>query len=245
MSSETLTPARACAEQLLGYQSTIMHDLRGELNGLLLTLELVRRQLSSQQELPPSIAESMSDLDLMRGSLTRTLNQLDAVSHARRVIDGRQTPEAVTQNLADLVSDVAHSLAERTRRRHLDLSLPPPSEISVRMDAIVVRLLLHRMLSAAVENCRNTSLRLRIDRDSEEISTAKPAFLICVTVTDGGQLPAECLTNAEQPIKGDVRPSAAQAALALTMTLVKQLGGSITWRAEDDGGSTLRLSLPG
>ncbi|HEX8912669.1 MAG TPA: hypothetical protein VF796_09955, partial [Humisphaera sp.] len=68
-------PPANCAELLLAYQGTVVHDLRGELNGLLLTIDFVRRQLGAHPQVNAAVGEALQDLDGMRGGLTRTLNQ--------------------------------------------------------------------------------------------------------------------------------------------------------------------------
>src|SRR3954470_17782764 len=116
MSSETADKANL-PELLQAYQSSVVHDLRGDLNGLLLTLDFLRRQLSSRPETATLFGDSLGDLDHVRTTLTRTLNQLEAVGHARRVVGGRDTPITTDQNLADVVAEVVQTLGERVRRR--------------------------------------------------------------------------------------------------------------------------------
>src|SRR5687768_12046369 len=151
-----------CAELLLAYQSSVVHDLRGDLNGLLLTLDYLRRQLAGRPDTASMFGESLGDLDNVRSSLTRTLNQLEAVGHARRVVGGRDQPAPMEQNLANVVADVVQLLGERIRRRNVSVSLPPERDVVIRVDPVLFHLAIHRILGALVDLSKNGEIRLSV-----------------------------------------------------------------------------------
>ena len=62
------------------YLSFLSHDLRGELNGVFLMIEVLRRELANEER----FAESLEDLDLMRRSIHQTIATMDRFLHAER-----------------------------------------------------------------------------------------------------------------------------------------------------------------
>jgi K+-sensing histidine kinase KdpD len=228
-----------CAELLLAYQSSVVHDLRGDLNGLLLTLDFLRRQMASRPETASLFGESLGDMDHVRSSLTRTLNQLEAVGHARRVVGGRETPSPLEQNLATVIGDVVQLLGDRIRRRNVSISLPPERDVVIRVDPVLFHLTLHRILAALVDLSKNGEIRISVSGQPGGPATVR------VSVLDARLIPADLVGRAMNIDAVPAPVPHAVAAIALAMRLAEQLGGSLRREASGEENTfTLVLELP-
>jgi hypothetical protein len=237
MPSDPDRSSDACSELLLLYQGAVVHDLRGDLNGLLLTLDFIRRQLGSRPDMAAAVGESLGDLDGVRSSLTRTLNQLDAVGHARRVVIGRDKHSPAEQNLRQVVNDVVQLLADRGRRRGLTLTVAGADHVTVNLDQVLLRLTVHRLLAGLVDSTRNTEVTVSVNTDQGRVA-------LTAAVGDPKQLPEDLLDRAERLDSTTHPVPQALLAISLTMRVSRQLGGSLR-RVEGPGGvPALVLDLP-
>jgi K+-sensing histidine kinase KdpD len=224
----------SCSELLSAYQGTVVHDLRGELNGLLLTIDFVRRQVSLMPNTPPILVESLQDLDKMRRSLTSTLNELDVVGHARRVTSGRQAAHRGDANLGDVISAAVRQMEERARRRDVQLALTPAADIYLSVDPVLVQLTIQRVLFAAVEGIRKSDVRIWSERRGEDVA-------VHVRVGDATPFAQDTLTRAISAARNPMQQVAV--ALQLAGWLAESLGGVLT-REPDGAGLLFTLKWP-
>jgi signal transduction histidine kinase len=125
-------------------------------------------------------ADTMGDLDHVRGSLTRTLNQLEMVGHARRIVGGRDSSERADQSLSDVLAELArHQLADRARRRQVNLRLPTDGGVTITADSVLLQLALQRLLNAFVDLGKKTDLVVTAEQsgDRARITSASPIRL--------------------------------------------------------------------
>jgi signal transduction histidine kinase len=87
--------------------SFLSHDLRGGLNGVLLMIEVLRRDLSQQAQ----FASSVEDLDLMRRSILETVGTMDRFLHAERFRQGKVQVRPAPIDLAALAQEVTGQFA--------------------------------------------------------------------------------------------------------------------------------------
>jgi hypothetical protein len=238
MPSDHDSPAALCSELLLAYQSSVVHDLRGDLNGLLLTLDFLRRQLAARPDTATLFSDSLGDLDNVRGSLTKTLNQLESVGHARRVIGGRDQPSPVDQNLAAVASEVLHALGDRIRRRGVTMIGPQSADVVVHADPVLLRLALHRVMSALVDLTRNAELEVGVDMAMP--STAR----VRAVIRDARMVPADLMVKADDLQNKPPPIPNAVLAMGLSMKLAQQMGGRLRQMTTEEGTYGVELEMP-
>src|SRR5205085_3780809 len=93
---------QALVEAQTKYLSFLSHDLRGGLNGVLLMLEVLRRDLVNE----PKFAESVSDLDVMRRSMLDTVSTMDRFLHAERFRKGKVQVRPARIDFHSLINDI-------------------------------------------------------------------------------------------------------------------------------------------
>lgn len=232
----TTESARPCSDMLLAYQSVVVHDLRGDLNGLLLTVDFLRRQLGTKPEVASLFGETLGDLDNVRGSLNRTLNQLDMVGHARRAVTQADHVEVASQNLADLASEVIRNhIAERAKRRRIMLHPPHPSNITVQADPVLLHLCVQRLLYGLTDLGRDTELTVAIEQTDQH-------GVIRAWFSDPSQLTDDLFARISHPPQNEPK-SGAVPALSLARCLVAVMGGELR-RDEPHRGGGLCMVLP-
>ena len=88
---DAFKPLRSAAESFGRSMSFLSHDLRGSLNGVVLMLEVLRRELQEHGE---TFAESVADLELMRQSVQEAVANLERhilADRLRRGVIKKQT----------------------------------------------------------------------------------------------------------------------------------------------------------
>ena len=246
----TSEPANVCAEMLLEYQGVVVHDLRGELNALLLTVDYLRRQLGTRPEVAALFGETLGDLDHVRISLNRTLHQLELVGQARKTVSKKKAAELAPQNLGDIVRDVIKQhVAARAQRRRISLPELPASELAVRVDPVLLHLAIQRLLYGMIELGRDTALGLEINGSltstAETGGTAAgvarpPNATLHVRFAQPQKLVTETLARLHAAETKEEK-SMPLNALRLTARLAEMMGGTLRY---DDRDSHIRLELP-
>ncbi|QOV87732.1 HAMP domain-containing histidine kinase [Humisphaera borealis] len=246
MSSE---PANACAELLLEYQGVVVHDLRGELNALLLTVDYVRRQVGARPELAQVFGDTLGDLDHVRTSVNRTLYQLELVGVARKSLAKKAAAEFAPQNLCDIVRDVMKQfLNARAHRRHVSLADLPASDLAVRADPVLLHLAVQRLLHGMIDLGRDAEMGIEIrepglDGDATVSGTgdrSPPTATLHVRFTPPQKAVSEVMSQLDvKEVRDD--KSTSLNALRLTARLAEAMGGRLQYNQRD---AEVRLELP-
>jgi len=215
----------------------VVHDLRGDLNGLLLTVDFLRRQLSTKAEVAELFGETLGDLDHVRASLNRTLNQLDMVGHARRAITRSDVSEVSHQKLSDLVSDVVRNhIAERAKRRRIVVHPPASSTITVKADPVLLHLAIQRLLYGMTDLGRDTEMTVAIERSEKNEAVLRTWF------SDPAQLSDDVYQRIGRPSPNEPKTGAIPA-LSLAKCLIDIMGGRLRRDPPERGGG-LCVALP-
>ena len=128
------------------FLSFLSHDLRGELNGVLLTVELLKHQLSAE----PRLAESVQDLDAIRGAIFDAVGVMDRFIQAERMRHGRVQPKNAEVDVRQLLADVAAQFANEAKAKGIELKLRDSAPLSLRTDKELLKLVFQNLLANAV-----------------------------------------------------------------------------------------------
>ncbi len=138
---------RAVAQAQSKYLSFLSHDLRGGLNGVLLMVEVLKRELAGEAR----FAESMQDLDAMRRSIMDTVGTMDRFLHAERFRAGKVQPRLSTVDLRFVLSDVMAGFGYVCKDKGVDLAFDVPAGVRVVTDKDLLVLIVQNLVSNAVK----------------------------------------------------------------------------------------------
>ena len=144
------------AESFTKYLSFLSHDIRGGLNGVLLMVEVLKRELSNE----PKFSESVADLDAMRRSMLDTVATMDRFLSAERLRRGKMPVTLAPVHLPSLLHDVIKTFSYQAKERGLHLQVDAPEHCNITSDRDLLSLILQNLLSNAVKYSSKGSVKL-------------------------------------------------------------------------------------
>ena len=138
---------KAATDAQSKYLSFLSHDLRGGLNGVLLMIEVLKRELAGE----PRFAETIGDVDSMRRSLLDTVATMDRFLHAERFRKGKVQLRPGPVNLRNLLGEIAAHFNYQAKEKGLVVRAEMPAECTVTSDRELLTLILQNLLSNAVK----------------------------------------------------------------------------------------------
>ena len=138
---------RSVAEAQSKYLSFLSHDLRGGLNGVLLMVEVLKRELAGEDR----FTESMQDLDAMRRSILDTVGTMDRFLHAERFRAGKVQPRMATVDLRLVLADVLAQFTYLARDKSVAVQVDIPSGLPVVTDKDLLAIVVQNLVSNAVK----------------------------------------------------------------------------------------------
>ncbi len=183
------------------FLSFLSHDLRGELNGVLLTVELLKHQLSAETRM----AQSVEDLDAIRGAIFGAVGVMDRFIKAERLRHGRIVPKNVQIDAGQLLAEVAAEFAAEAKAKGIELVIESPRPVQITTDKDVLKMILQNVISNAVKFSSRGTVRLKaepaegplgpriwISDQGPGITIERRANLFDPFV-GGGQVPGKCI----------------------------------------------------
>ena len=228
---------RVVAEAQSKYLSFLSHDLRGGLNGVLLMVEVLKRELAGEAR----FAESMQDLDAMRRSILDTVGTMDRFLHAERFRSGKVQPRMTTVDLRLVLSDVMAQFTYLCREKGVPLNVDIPTGVAVVTDKDLLAMIVQNLVGNAV---KYTAGGTPVD---VTVTPATPSRPVEVRVVDRGPgiSPARLTHLFEAFTRGDTH---GQPGVGLGLSIAKQaadlVGAELRAESTVGVGSTFVLRLP-
>ena len=227
---------RAATEAHSKYLSFLSHDLRGNLNGILLTVEVLRRVGVGSADRN----EFVDDLDTMRRSIMDTVSAMDRFLHADRLRRGKVEVRLVEIDLKSLIGEVTRQFAEQAKEKGVAIEAETGNCPNVVSDRELVQLILQNLLGNAVKYTKQGRV---------SVSTSQFGNGGCrITVADNGPgIPKDQLEEIFQPyMRGATH---GQSGMGLGLTIAHEaavLLKSRLWAESQPGnGAKFHLDLPG
>jgi signal transduction histidine kinase len=147
---------KAEADAMAKYLAFLSHDLRGGLNGALLTIEVLRRDLMND----PRYASSVDDLDAMRRSMLGTVATMERFLSAEKLRRGSMPVKVERVDLAAVFHDVARTLAVHTSTSGQRVEIDPDAVPTLHTDRELLTMVLTNLLSNAIKYGGGEPVRL-------------------------------------------------------------------------------------
>jgi signal transduction histidine kinase len=226
----------AAAESRGKYVSFMSHDLRGALNGLLLMLEMLKRDLAAAGK----FADSIESIDLMKHSILETVGLTDRFLQAERFHSGKVDVRLQPINMATVIGAAIDQARLAARGKGLTIESDVSRCSQVTTDRELVTAILQNALSNAVKYSKAGTIRIvtePLDGDGCRISVSD----------QGPGIPHDKLESLFAPfVRGDTH---GQPGTGLGLSIARQaadvLGARLWATSEVGAGTTLNLDLPG
>ena len=229
------TQVRTSDELQSSYISHLNHDLRGGMNGILLMVEVLKRELAAY----PQLAEASEDLDAMRRSVLESVATMDKFVYAHKLGRGKLQARFVTIDLSLMLKDLVSAFEHAASERKVVVDLDVIDGCRLDSDKDMVRLILFNLLSNAVKYSRRGGGRVHI--------TASPRVGGGCDVEikdDGAGIPPEQLST----ITTVAPPGKAGRGIKLGLPVSKMaadlLGATLSIDSTPGEGTMVRVEIP-
>jgi signal transduction histidine kinase len=146
------------------YLSFLSHDLRGNLNGVLLMIEVLRRDLRGEEK----FATSLDDLDVMRRSILDTVGTMDRFLHAERFRNGKVQVRPAPLSLRSVVGEVVGQFAYHAKDKKLALTAEVAEDVQVTTDRELLQMVLQNLVGNAVKYANRGEVRIAVENGSPD-----------------------------------------------------------------------------
>lgn len=140
------------------YISYLNHDLRGGMNGILLMVEVLKRELASD----PRFAETADDLETMRRAVLESVGTMDRFVFAHRLSRGKQQVRFAPINVKSLVNDAISALKYSGADRSVEFTVELPEECPLDSDRDLIRLIIQNVLGNTIKHARREGGKAKV-----------------------------------------------------------------------------------
>ena len=230
---------RAASEVQSRYLSYLSHDLRNNLNGCTLMLEVLRQRLEGLE----GFAEDVQDIASVQRSVAETIAGMDRILQAERLRREAIHTKVQPVDLHALVHDVARQANRQAEHKGIALRLDVPDGASVDSDRELITLVLQNLIGNAVKYSPGGTVTVAARPRPDPVRDGWEVF-----VSDQG--PGIAPHHRERMFEAFSRGEThGQPGVGLGLAIANQaarlLGGRLSFDSEVGAGSTFRFSLPG
>jgi len=219
------------------YLSFLSHDLRGNLNGVLLMIEVLHRDLAAE----PKFEQSIDDLEVMRRSILETVATMDRFLHAERFRKGKVQVKPATVNLKAVANDCVAQFSYQAKDKNIDLRCDVPDGLKITSDPQLIGMILQNFVANAVKYSRKGEVRITTTHPSGDHVACR------ISVSDQGPgIDGVALNKIFQPFaRGETHgESGTGLGLSIARQAAELLGAKLSVESEKGKGATFHLDLP-
>lgn len=226
---------QAATEAQSKYLSFLSHDLRGELNGVFLMIEVLRRELSKESR----FSESLEDLDLMRRSIHTTISTMDRFLHAERFRKGKVQVRPADVNLSALLNEVGAQFSYQAKDKGVELKVEVCEPCRAYTDKDLVTMILQNLTSNAVKYTE----RGRVDVTA--VASDGGGWVVTVADQGPGIAPDKLASLFDSFTRGETH---GKPGVGLGLSIARQaaelLGARLWAESKPSAGALFHLKLP-
>jgi signal transduction histidine kinase len=227
--------ALASTEAMSKYLSFISHDLRGSLNGILLTVEVLRREFG----VTVKGRSWVDDLETMRRSIMDTVAGMERFLHAERFRRGKVDVRPAGIKLEQVIPEMVLQFAEPAKKKGIEIVADTSDCPTVVSDRELVQLILQNLVGNAVKYSKEGKVEI--------VARRKDIGGVRISVSDSGPgISPEQMGKIFQPyIRG---ANHGEAGIGLGLSIAReatQLLKARLWAENKAGGGAIfHLELP-
>jgi signal transduction histidine kinase len=222
------------------FLSFLSHDLRGGLNGAVLMIEVLKREIGSEEK----FASVADDLDVLRRSMLETVSTMERFLNAEKLRHGKMPVKIAPMDVAEMLGEFHKAFAYLLRNVEMELEIDvEPPGLNIAADRQLLMMVLQNLISNAIKYGRKGKVRV-----SAMGAEKAPAGIFCrFTVADQGRgIAADKLSEMFSAFaRGETY---GQKGVGLGLYIAKQgadLAGAKLWaESKPNQGATFYLDLP-
>ena len=230
---------RAAGEVQSRYLSYLSHDLRNNLNGCTLMLEVLRQRLEGLEGFTEDVADIMS----VQRSVAETIAGMDRILQAERLRREAIQPKVATVDVHGLAHDLARQAGRLAEQKGLKLRVDVPPGATVESDRELITLVLQNLIGNAIKYSSRGTITVGGTKRQDPVWDGWDLF---VTDQGPGIPPHHRERLFEAFARGETHGQPGVGlGLAIAAQAARLLGGRLSFESETGVGSTFRFSLPG
>jgi signal transduction histidine kinase len=230
---------RAAGEVQSRYLSYLSHDLRNNLNGCTLMLEVLRQRLEGLEGFTEDVADIMS----VQRSVAETIAGMDRILQAERLRREAVQPRVAPVDVHALAHDVARQAGRQADQKGLKLVVNVPPGATVESDRELITLVLQNLIGNAIKYSSRGTITVGGTKRQDPVWDGWDLF---VTDQGPGIPPHHRERLFEAFARGETHGQPGVGlGLAIAAQAARLLGGRLSFESETGVGSTFRFSLPG
>ena len=224
-----LSAASDAESKFLAYLS---HDLRNQLNHVMLVLELIGMKLHDN----PEVAGDLKEIGTVRRAIHETIEGMERLIKASRLRSGRAELKLETVNLEELVEALALPFVRDAAVKGIEFVTRVPPGASSVSDRRLLMVILHNLLTNAIKYSDRGTIRL-------EVTEVENGWQISVADEGKGISEENKQRIFEEFVRGQThgKPGAGLG-LAIVSRAIKLLEAEITVQSEPGKGSIFTVT---
>ena len=232
---------RAAGEVQSRYLSYLSHDLRNNLNGCTLMLEVLRQRLSGLD----GFAEDVADIATIQRSVAETIAGMDRILQAERLRQAAIRPRVIPLDLAGVAHDAARQATRAAEQKGLKLEVDVPPGATADSDRELIGLMLQNLIGNAVKYSSSGKITVRVRPWLEAETGESRGWELSVSDQGPGIAPQHRQRLFEAFSRGETHGQPGVGlGLAIAAHAARLLGGHLALESEVGTGSTFRAFIP-
>jgi signal transduction histidine kinase len=220
------------------YLRFLSHDLRNNLNQVVLVLDLLKERLGPQAD----FTEEVADIVSARNTILNTMAGMDALLQAERLRKGAIEPKSNPMDLRAVISDVVRLVLNQARQKGLEVITELPAEAKLISDRELVALVLQNLLGNAIKYSSRGTVRVTAAPWEEN---GAEGWAVSISDQGPGISPEHMRRIFSAFARGETHGQPGVGlGLAIASEAARLLGGKLIVESEMGVGSIFRLLLP-
>jgi signal transduction histidine kinase len=216
------------------YLSFMSHDVRGGLNAILLSTDVLHHELAGQ----PQFAEALEDVEMIKRNILDTVATMDRFLRAEQLRSGKVVAKHAPVDLRQVVNEVAAQFRHQAIAKGLQFTVDTGADGRLETDRELLSTILQNLIGNAVKYSSAGEVRVTLGHTPQ---------MATISVADQGPgIPPERLEQLFTPfVRGDTH---GQTGVGLGLYIARQtaeiLGATLRAESKVGAGTTFVLQLP-
>ena len=152
-----LTEAAAAEAKFISFLS---HDLRNNLNHVMLSVEMMRRKMGQQ----PEFADDVRELEALQQTMRNTVGGMERLLHWRRLREGRSEAKPAPVDLRQVGLSIERDLVPEARRKGITIAVDVPAGSIAVTDRDLLAIAVQNLVANGVKYSSRGVVRISAER---------------------------------------------------------------------------------